>query len=256
MPLSSSSQTKSPAVDDCPPAPEAVGARDVDDDAERAAAAGRSGTIRPDVAAPATSATRELFRRKSTLVSGDVLSESGWGSGGGGGGRGRRADGGAVVVVSDESSVGSAWEGMPRKGSRGGALASKDIRIAVVATFGPGCNAWPPSAPLPRREGISLVEEPAELEEALPKYRPVKALQPHSPGEGACDTDEEGRKEYRVLAAAAMNATAAESLLATPPAVAAAQATFCRVLPRRQHNTTAVVVAQLLVPLARCLTRR
>lgn len=91
------------------------------------------------------------------------------------------------------------------------------------------------------------------VEEALTKYRPVKALQPHSLGEGARDIDEEGRKEDRVLAIAAMYATAAELLLITPPA--AAQATLCRVLPRRQHNTTAAVVAQPLVLLARCLTR-
>lgn len=250
MPLSSSSQTMSPAVDASLPAPEAVGARDVDD-AEPADAAGRSGTIRPDVAAPATSATRELCLRKPSLVSGADLPESGCG---GGGGRRRRADGGAVVRVSDESSVCSAWEGMPRTGSRG-ALASKDSRIAVVGTFGPRCKDWPPSALLPRREGNSFVVVPAEIEEALPKYRPVKASQRHSEEEGACDTHEERRKEGRVLAAAAINATAAESLLIMPPAVAA-QATFCRLLPRRQHNTTAVAVAQLLAPLARCLTRR
>lgn len=234
MPLSSSNQTMSPAVDVSPPAPEAVGARDVDD-AERAAAAGRSGAIRPDVAAPATSATRELCLRKPSLVSGAALSGSGRSGGGGGG-----ADSGAVVVVADESRVGSAWEGMARKGSRG-ALASKDSRIAVFGIFGPRFNAWSPSALLRRRAVISSVVVSAEVEEALPKYRPVKALQPRSRGEGACDTDEEGRTEGRLLAAAAMNATSEESLLITP--TVAVQATFCRVLPSIQYNTTAVVVA-------------
>ena len=189
MPLSSSNQTMSPPVDASLPAPEALGGRDVDDDAEPAAAAGRPGTIRPDVAAPARSATRELCLRKPSLVSGAALPESGCGGGGGGGG-GRRADGGPVVRVSDESGVGSAWEGVPRKGSRG-ALASKDSRIAVVRPFESRCKDWLPSALLPRRGWNSFVVVPAEVEEALPKYRPVKALQRHSEGEGACDTNED-----------------------------------------------------------------